>query len=601
MIEALNELDLVCARHAVAPAGRRSRTTRSRSASASRCRSRAARSTSTQLRNAGDAGRPALVDGSRRRSTRRSPRPSDVPRRDGDARRRWPRCAASGRRRRCSARSARAWTPTRSRSCPAIGERPPRRRSYDHFVDAPVAVGLLARRDRRPARAAAGRARRSRTRPGCGARRRRRWPRSRPQRSRSIAARLVRRPTPPPTVDATAAGAGTRDRRRRRAADRASAHARARASSRAPARAGGRAARRLHRRAAGRQAPRAGAPATPGAVARAGQTRRAQAAQRARATSAPTASARGSACAARRRASSLLGHGGDVLADRVVGRHDERRRSTIAAGTERIVAIGLGARRRGAARATPGLAGWHAGHAAALRRLVDGASAPGCVVRVVGERARAAPRAARRRLGRRRRAGRAAEHRDDPLRRARRDRRDRARRPGGVRRHRRRPPAAARPRRRRRARTDAAGARARRRCCSRRRTAACSPTTSCPTATRPVVVTIASEDGWSLAGVLASAQLDAAGASRWSRARPRRGAAAARTPASTRPLGRRLARTGAQRRLGLAQRAARRRGPARAARAARTERAADAAHRRRTTLMPHDAATSSCTRTCCRR
>ena len=357
MIEALNELDLVVARPRRPPAGPRSRTTRSRSARASRCRSRGARSTSTRC-----ATRRASRGRARRAgddaSTPRSRAAARVPRRDGDARRRSPRCAASGRRRRCSARSPRGSTPTPITMVPGVARPARPARSYDRFVDAPVAVGM----PRRPAtvglrRHAPTRAPRSRTPPGCGARRRRRWPRS----SWSAAARSPRGSCSPTrrhadrprqraggTVIGTAAGAAHRGRPRRRRRRRA--RAAAPAATRSPA-----SARRSPpgARAAARQ---------PGRRSCAGQTVVLRL-PNARRDVGRRRSGRSSACAARRRASSLLANGGDVLADAVAGRGDDGAASRSPRAPSASSSIGQGDAARRAARATgdAGLAGWHAG------------------------------------------------------------------------------------------------------------------------------------------------------------------------------------------------------------------------------------------------
>ncbi len=81
----------------------------------------------------------------------------------------------------------------------------------------------------------------------------------------------------------------------------------------------------------------------------------------------------------------LLGHGGKLLADRLVGADQgdpDGASIEIRRGTERIVAIGQGMRRE--ATADAGLIGWHAG----MRMPYAGwstAVAPGCVVRSSGE------------------------------------------------------------------------------------------------------------------------------------------------------------------------------------------------------------------------
>lgn len=83
----------------------------------------------------------------------------------------------------------------------------------------------------------------------------------------------------------------------------------------------------------------------------------------------------------------LLGHGGKPLADTMLGPDLERNAIEIPRGTERIVAIGQGVvSREGApSGARIGLAGWHAGMQLPYAGFST-AVAPGCVVHAVGER-----------------------------------------------------------------------------------------------------------------------------------------------------------------------------------------------------------------------
>jgi hypothetical protein len=80
----------------------------------------------------------------------------------------------------------------------------------------------------------------------------------------------------------------------------------------------------------------------------------------------------------------VLGHGGNLLADRIVGAGRRRRAATLAIGrgAERIVAIGQPATEGEALDA--GLAGWHSGMQMPYAGWSTGV-APGCVVRSAGE------------------------------------------------------------------------------------------------------------------------------------------------------------------------------------------------------------------------
>ena len=82
----------------------------------------------------------------------------------------------------------------------------------------------------------------------------------------------------------------------------------------------------------------------------------------------------------------LLGHGGRRLADALVGPGLEAQAIEVPRGTERIVAIGQGLVVRGGAApgARVGLAGWHAGMQLPYAGWSTGI-APGCVVHAVGE------------------------------------------------------------------------------------------------------------------------------------------------------------------------------------------------------------------------
>jgi large repetitive protein len=75
----------------------------------------------------------------------------------------------------------------------------------------------------------------------------------------------------------------------------------------------------------------------------------------------------------------LLGHGGKRLADRAVGPGTNAERIEIVRGTRRIVAIA-----QGSATPAAGLAGWHAGLALAYAGH-GSAIGPGCVVHAVGD------------------------------------------------------------------------------------------------------------------------------------------------------------------------------------------------------------------------
>lgn len=83
----------------------------------------------------------------------------------------------------------------------------------------------------------------------------------------------------------------------------------------------------------------------------------------------------------------LLSHGGKRLADTLVGPGATSNAIEIPRGTERIVAIGQGVAARGGAApgARIGLAGWHAGMQLPYAGFST-AVAPGCVVHAVGER-----------------------------------------------------------------------------------------------------------------------------------------------------------------------------------------------------------------------
>ncbi|MDB5752846.1 MAG: putative transcriptional activator SRCAP-like protein, partial [Ramlibacter sp.] len=83
----------------------------------------------------------------------------------------------------------------------------------------------------------------------------------------------------------------------------------------------------------------------------------------------------------------LLTHGGRLLTDTLIGPGLERAALDIPRGTERIVAIGQGVAVRGGAAPGPhfGLAGWHAGMQLPYAGWST-AVAPGCVVHAVGDR-----------------------------------------------------------------------------------------------------------------------------------------------------------------------------------------------------------------------
>ncbi|MGA0611702.1 DUF6603 domain-containing protein [Caldimonas sp. KR1-144] len=251
---------------------------------------------------------------------------------------------------------------------------------YDHVVDAPLAVGLLG------ASAAASVAPRARTSVRDSARA---WRVAPPtlasvtaERSRSIAARLV-------VAEAPAAGAGPSGARAVRAmraitligAAEVPPTAQAQAPVALVARSGAALAEPLQafeRALVERSRGAAGAALAPGQVA----VLKLPNAQ-ADAASAGTRPRLAVAGAALRVV--LLGLGGARLADRLVGAdvgtNSRAEPIEIPQGCERIVAIGLGAPRDATALAAPaGLLGWHAG----LRMPYVGhgsAIAPGCVVR----------------------------------------------------------------------------------------------------------------------------------------------------------------------------------------------------------------------------
>ena len=258
---------------------------------------------------------------------------------------------------------------------PAIAERPAGK-VYDHFVDAPVVVGLLS--GATVGLSVAAKARTSVK----GSERS--WRMSPPtqasveaQRSRSIAARLVLTDAPAMSTANASRRGGTLI-----AAVAAPPTAVAHAPTALVARAGSGLAASLadfSAALAGGQRTRA----TPGATLGAGQTV---------VMKLPNANADAALAGERPRLAVavaparvvMLGHGGHWLADTLVGPGAASEAIEVARGTERIVAIGQGAVAGAASVGALGLSGWHAG----MRLPYAGCStaiAPGCVVHSVGE------------------------------------------------------------------------------------------------------------------------------------------------------------------------------------------------------------------------
>lgn len=258
---------------------------------------------------------------------------------------------------------------------PGIGERPPEK-VYDHFIDPPVAVGLIsgATVDLRVASKARttvkGSARAWRIAPPTFAA-------VEAERSRSIAARLVLTESSAVSTGRRGTVIGAVD-----VPPTAIAHA----APAVVARSGASGAELLAGFSAALSAGRRGARGTPGATLTPGQSvvlklpnAHADAAldderPRLGVTGAPARVV-------------VLGHGGNVLADRIVGGDlaggaEGGASIEIVRGAERIVAVGQD--RLGGADLEAGLSGWHAG----MQMPYAGwstAVAPGCVVRSVGE------------------------------------------------------------------------------------------------------------------------------------------------------------------------------------------------------------------------
>ena len=347
MVEALNELDLVCAAATTRPAARRSRTTRSRSASASRCRSRARRPRSARCELPAQGASPALVAaaGDGRRGVRR-------PRARSSARTASPTALAALRGERQAPPRARHARPKASRSPTSDGgarrsARPVPGKVYDHFVDAPVAVGLLRRRHR--STSASSPKARTTVKDSAKA-----WRVAPPtlaavdaERSRSIAGpagadRCARRPRPrrrdqtarhrrsaPASVPLTGDGARARPAIVARSGAPLAAPLAAFNAALAPAR-----RRRPRARRATRGAARSSRPARPSC----------SKLPNAKADAAATPTGRSSRSRGAPARVVLLGHGGRLLADAssAPARRPRRRRLVIPRGTERIVAIGQG-------------------------------------------------------------------------------------------------------------------------------------------------------------------------------------------------------------------------------------------------------------------
>ena len=369
MIEALNELDIVCRAspsgggpqipyHQV-EIGRRKPLPFTRSgADVQRLRAEA-----NQL--AGLVGEPATVEaafGTAARFLRRTASPTSL-------------AALRGERQappRLGTLAEGLEAPTRT-EVPSVAERPAGKR-YDHFIDAPVAVGLLsgAAVDLRVGARARTTVKDSQ----------RAWRVSPPtlatvtaERSRSIAARLV-------LADAPAAPLGKRGTLI--GAGEVPPTAVAHAPSAVVARSG---------------APLTGLLADFGAALAPAERARGAAAglgagqtvvlklPNAAADAAPDAQRPRLGVAGAAARVVLLGVGGRLLSDRRVGPHEASPHVELPRGTERIVAVGLGGEAAAAASrgARAGLAGWHAG----LQLPYAGwrtAIGPGCVVQTTSDR-----------------------------------------------------------------------------------------------------------------------------------------------------------------------------------------------------------------------
>lgn len=274
-----------------------------------------------------------------------------------------------------------AATPT---TIPEVAERPPGKQ-YDHFIDAPVAVGLLA-----GATVDLSVAPKARTTVKDSARA---WRIAPPtlaavdaQRSRSIATRLVVTGNPAMSTPTRARAAGTLiaastvppTAMAHAAAAQVARHGTALPAALADFQAALPAGELLMRRAA----------ADMGAPLATGQTAVLKL-PNARADAAPDAARPRLAVRGAPARVVLLAHGGKRLADVQVGPGRDAAELEIPRGTERIVAIGQGsaevARRSHFATAPIGLAGWHAGMQLPYAGWTT-AIAPGCVVHGVGDR-----------------------------------------------------------------------------------------------------------------------------------------------------------------------------------------------------------------------
>ena len=266
-------------------------------------------------------------------------------------------------------------TPTET-TIPAIADRPPTK-VYDHFIDAPVVVGLLSGATVGLAVApkakttVKGSERAWRTAPptlaGVEA-----------QRSRSIAARLVLTDTPAqPTANASRIARGATLIAAQNLPPTAVAHA----ATALVARAGAALAAPLTDFNAALAVGARRRAANAGATLAAGQTVVLKL-PNARADAVPDAVRPTFAVADAPARVVLLGHGGRRLADTLLGPGLAASTVEVPRGTERIVAIGQGATVR---QAGVGLMGWHAG----LQMPYAGnatAIGPGCVVHANGER-----------------------------------------------------------------------------------------------------------------------------------------------------------------------------------------------------------------------
>lgn len=270
-----------------------------------------------------------------------------------------------------------AATPT---TIPDVAERPAPK-VYDHFIDAPVAVGLLS-----GATVGLAVAPKARTTVKGSERAWRTAPPTlaavQAQRSRSIAARLVVSDTPAMTArDGSTRGATLI------AAQGVPPTAMAHAATALVARRGAPLAAPLAEfDAALAVGSRLRSSAAAGAALATGQTVVLKL-PNARADAAPEGRRPRLAVNGAPARVVLLAHGGKPLADTLVGPELERSAVEIPAGTERIVAIGQGlaAREGAAAGARIGLAGWHAGMQLPYAGFST-AVAPGCVLHAVGER-----------------------------------------------------------------------------------------------------------------------------------------------------------------------------------------------------------------------